>query len=76
MRTPADAADDSCLTILYVGKSVHERQPHQALGRRVCHQHVQEGVQQDLLLDANTQVPVLEQTSSCLGMEGIKPYTC
>lgn len=66
----------SCLTILYVGKSVHERQPHQALRRRVCHQHVQERVQQDLLLDANTQVLVLEKTTSCFGDGGDEFHTC
>lgn len=59
-QTPADASDGSCLTILYIGESVHERQPHQALRRRICHQHVQEGVQQDLLLDANTGAYVRE----------------
>lgn len=71
LQTSADTSDDSCLTILYIGKTVHERQPHQALRRRICHQHVQKRVQQDLLLDANTQVLMLEKTNSYLGMEGI-----
>lgn len=55
-ETSADTIDDSSLTILYVGESVHERQPHEALRGRICHQHIQERVQQDLLLDANTNV--------------------
>lgn len=59
------------LTILYIGKSVHERQPHQALRRRICHQHIQEGVQRDLLLEANTPALMLEKTNSCSRMEEI-----
>lgn len=70
-RTTDVSREDSCLTILYVGKSVHERQPHQALRRRICHEHIQERVQQDLLLDANTQVLMLDKTNSCLGMDGV-----
>lgn len=53
-ETSADTIDESSLTILYVGESVHERQPHEALRGGICHQHIQERVQQDLLLDANT----------------------
>lgn len=64
-ETPADTIDDSSLTILYVGESVHERQPHQALRGRICHQHIQERVQQDLLLDANTNALKCGQT--CTG---------
>lgn len=60
------------LTILYVGESVHERQPHEALRGRICHQHIQEGVQQDLLLDANTNVLTLEWTNSRWGTEEIE----
>lgn len=71
-RRQQTSAEDSRLTILYIGKSVHERQPHQALRRRICHQHIQERVQQDLLLDANTQALTSEKTNSCWGMEGIR----
>lgn len=38
------------LTVLHVGKPVHERQPHQALRGRVRHQRVQEVVEGNLFL--------------------------
>ena len=54
------------LTIFNISKSVHEGQPYEALRWRICHQHIQKGVQHDLLLDTNTHKHVLNKAYELL----------